>query len=126
MDPTFFTSMQSLDLGSVYTPDGREHPITALTPMYSISSPSDVAGVSLPADPGNGTSSQSGTPGLPGSSTVDGWLNKIFGTTPQDPMGIGNGAVAAVASGHYGARFAVGILAIGILLIVVARLTLTE
>lgn len=106
-DPLNLTSLHSLDFGSVYSPDGREHPITALTtvyPMYSDAGPSDVQ----PPLPSSGSSTT--TPG--GTIVPISWPDwKSF--LPSLPP-------------HFGARLVVGLVAIGIILIVAARLTLRD
>lgn len=99
-DPTFYTALHSLDFGSVQSPDGRDHFLDANTPVSVISAPiPDVVG------------SASLTP--TGSLIPD----------PYAVTGVAKGASFFTVPPHFGARVAVGVLAIGILLVVVLRIT---
>jgi len=107
-DPTQITALQSLDFGSVYSSDGREHPLTGVTPVY-VSSPD----VNPTADPT--------------MVNTTGTIAPASGSTPS----VGSSVVSSVVSSlvpslppHFGARAIVAVVAIGILLIVVARLVL--
>jgi hypothetical protein len=100
-DPTFYTALHSLDFGSVQSPDGRDHYLDANTPVSVISAPiPDVVGAGSLAPP-------------VGS----------FIPNPYDVTGVKQGAPFFTIPKHFGARVAVGVLAIGILLVVVLRLT---
>lgn len=117
INPTNFTALQSLDFGSVYTPDGREHPVTAFslpflanltnpansqpTSSYAIDPPTTypATGVNVPAQ---------------GSATSQATLSNA-----NFDLG---GMVAKFTPAHFGARLVVGIVAIIILAIVVVRL----
>lgn len=94
MDPLHTTALESLDFGDVLSPDGRAHPVTANTAVYPI------------IDPGTAQQPTVTAPASNPVGTVGSWLTTSFFT-----------------DNHIGARAVVGILAIGILLIVVFRLT---
>lgn len=131
MDPILNPSNQvgilSFDAGSVYSQDGREHPLTALTPLVSVPdlptfAPAPDPGQQSPQGAAGGTPTQAptGTPGLPGSATVEGWLTKIFGTPASDPMG--TGAAVDFFKVPF-IRLGLGILALVLLVIVAIRVT---
>lgn len=62
IDPTHLTALHSLDLGSIYSDDGREHPITGFTPVYfEPADATDVPQVALPTATTAGATVQ--TPG---------------------------------------------------------------
>lgn len=93
-DPTSTVALQSLDFGNVYSADGREHQVTALTPVVAVDVPGVLAG-----------SSTSSTPTIPaGFSAGDLW-DTLTGKY------------------HIGARLVIGVVAIGLILIVAFRLT---
>ncbi len=102
-DETFFVALHSLDLGDIHSPDGRAHPLTAMTPVSVVEHASDagagtveIAPTVLPAGTATGPSFM---PSLPSLNPKD-WI-------PQ----------------HFGARLAVGVVAVGLLLIVAWRLS---
>lgn len=97
LDPTHFTALHSTDAGSVFSADGREHPVTALTPVV--------------------VTTETGAP--VGSPPVD---HRPW--NPLDPSTWYQGGVPGVPGlpSHFGVRFVVGLVAIGILFIVVFRL----
>lgn len=117
----------SADFGSVYSPDGREHAIIGTTPLQSLSLPGFFS------DPNNDpttpqqapptTTSPAGTPGLPGSATVEGWLNKIFGTTPANPMGLPGAISGQSITSSLFIRLGLAILALILLVVVAVRIT---
>lgn len=98
---SFFVNLQSLDLGDIHSPDGRAHPLTALTPVV-VTESAPVVDVHPTTVSGGASTGPSYTPAglsLPGVLSPSSWL-------PE----------------HAGARLAVGLLALGLLLIVAARL----
>jgi hypothetical protein len=96
-DPTFYTALHSLDFGSVQSPDGRDHYLDANTPVSVVNSPiPDVV------DAGNII------PSLKIPSPFD-----VTGVKPN----------TSFIPAHFGARAAVGVLAIGLLIVVAFRLT---
>ena len=104
IDPLALTSIHALDFGSVYTPDGREHPVTGislpfLSQQLTNSQPSSSNPVDVPTTyPATG-------PNVPPVSQMWGWLNPDF-----------------AKDSHLGARFVVGLVGLIILAIVVARI----
>ncbi len=91
VNPLDTTAMHFFDLGDVESPDGRAHPLTALTPVSLVSSdPVGAVGVGQQI------------------------ANAVTGKASD--------AVSGIIPKHFGARVAVGVLAIGILLIVAFRL----
>ena len=52
LDPLNTTALESLDFGSVYSPDGREHPVNAQTPVATTEAASPAAQVSTNPLPG--------------------------------------------------------------------------
>jgi hypothetical protein len=109
LDPTHTIGLQSLDFGSVYSSDGREHPLLALTPVFRQDS-SQLA-----------TSQPTSTSGTDPASTA---LGVVSGALPS-PGSIASSFLPSLPP-HFGARVAVGVIAIAILLIVVARLILVK
>lgn len=107
IDPLHLTALHSLDFGSVYSADGREHPITAFTPVFQMEDSGAVSSDVQPPLPSSGSSTT--TPG--GTLTpVNYWPDWL---TPKVPE-------------HIGARVIVGIIAIGLIFIVAFRLTVTK
>lgn len=100
LNPMDLTALHSLDFGNVYSLDGREHPVTATTPVYAV----DVPPLTSPDTVGVNSS-----PSGPTGTTAGGTLTQASFGWPSLPS-------------HIGARTVVGILAVGILLIVVFRL----
>lgn len=97
LDPTFTTSLHFSDFGSVYSADGREHPVTAMTPVYSVNDSERVPVTNAPA--GAVT-----TPMVP-----VGWPDWLKPDFLKDQ--------------HIGARFVVGVVAVGLILVVALRIT---
>jgi hypothetical protein len=109
IDPTHLTALHSLDFGSVYSADGREHPLTAFTPVYQMEDSGAVSSDVQAPLPSSSSGASTTTPGgtlTPANYWPD-WL------TPKVPT-------------HIGARVVVGLIAIGIILIVALRLTLRD
>lgn len=104
LDPTFTTALESFDFGSVFSPDGRDHPMTATTPVNVVPSDPGMTPVqgpgSLPASP---------LPGVPGGEIISGLAAA--------------GTSLTMSVRHLGARVVVGVIGIGLLLIVGWRLT---
>lgn len=98
-DPTYQTGLLSLDFGSVQSPDGRDHPVTAMSPAYRLS-PTEVETLSkqarLTASSAGVDASAAGVP-------------SISALVPHLPA-------------HFGARLAVSVVAVGLILIVAWRL----
>jgi hypothetical protein len=96
-DPTFYTALHSLDFGSVQSPDGRDHYLDANTPVSVVAAPIPdvVSAASVIPSPYDVTGVTSGSS----------FLSPLF------------------SAKHIGARVAVGVLAIGLLLVVAFRLT---
>lgn len=112
LNPESYTALQSLDFGSVYTPDGREHPVTAFSLPFlanltnpSNSQPSSSYAIDPPSTyPATGVNvPQQGSATTQASFDVGGMISKY---TPK----------------HLGARFVVGLVALIILTIVLVRL----
>ncbi len=100
LDPTWTTGLLTMDPGDVLSPDGRAHPLGALTPVgWSTTSPSS------PTDAPSSTAGPS-TPVSDASLHLPSVLN---------PM--------SLLPAHLGARLAVGVIAIIILAIAAWRLT---
>lgn len=97
LGPVSDTALHSLDFGEVLSPDGRAHPLDALTPITVYTAPA--AGPTAPV---------SGTTG-PGNAS---------GTTLA---GFGLPSLPSFPS-HFGARFVVGVVGVGLVLIVAWRL----
>jgi len=99
-DPTFYTALHSLDFGSVQSPDGRDHYLDANTPVSVVAAP------------------------IPDIVSAGSIIPPVGSLLP-DPY-----AVTGVTKGapflnvpHLGARVAVGVLAVGLLLVVAFRIT---
>lgn len=131
-NPVNQVGLLSLDFGSIISPDGRDHPLTALTPISSarfadfspvLTNASDNPAAD-PTSGGTGNPAAPATP-VPGGSTVDGWLNKIFGTTPDNPWGLPGGTTIGsqgiLASAFI--RVGLAILALVLLVVVAVRVT---
>lgn len=99
-DPLHLTALHSLDFGSVYSADGREHPVTAFTPVFQMEDSGAVSSDVQPPLPSSGSS----------TTPVNYWPDWL---TPKVPE-------------HIGARVIVGIIAIGLIFIVAFRLTVTK
>lgn len=101
------TALHSLDFGDVYSSDGRAHPITALIPVEIREEPATVNVSPTVVPAGSASSPQVAPP-------------------PADPSAILTGIGGAIADKvfpqHIGARLVVGVIAVGIILLVVWRL----
>lgn len=102
LDPTWLTSRYLADFGSVYTPDGREHPVTATTPAYFTQRDSVREAPPLPPESPVAQSVQSQNVAL-GWPT---WLTPDF-----------------LEGKHLAARAVVIVLAVALIIIVAFRLT---
>lgn len=107
INPLHTTALHFFDLGDVESPDGRSHPITSTTPVSFTTEGQQPAAPAPKAPktpdmpliiPGMGV-----FPGIPGSGAA---IDAVSNLTPK----------------HFGARLAISVLAIGILLIVAFRL----
>jgi len=104
---THTTALHSLDFGDMYSPDGRAHPITALIPIELREVP-PVANVSpTVVGPDAVTSPQVAPPPANSSAIL---------------TSVGGAIVDKLLPQHIGARLVVGIIAVGIILLVVWRL----
>lgn len=132
IDPGMFVGLQSMDFGELTSPDGRSHSVDAYTPVQAVDA-SAVTGSSFvqptlvdpntgqPTDPGNGMLGQS--PVHTGNPAIDALLD--LWSTPAGKKAMGQ-AAAKVAPSHWLARLVFILIAIGLIIIVAARLTLTE
>jgi hypothetical protein len=118
IDPTRATALESLDFGSVYTPDGREHPVTALSLPFlanltnpQFSQPTS----SSPIDPPS-TYPATG-PNLSSSS-----LNLNAATAGTVAPGVSAGPFHIGLPQNFGARLALGVLAILIIAIIIFKM----
>jgi hypothetical protein len=108
IDPTATTALHSLDFGSVYTPDGREHPVTAFTlPFFA----------NLPSLGGNQPSNSQPT----SSNPVDP-PSTYPATGPNAPTNAGFHIPGLSWPEHFGTRVVVGLVGLIVLTIVVVRL----
>lgn len=108
IDPTATTAVHSFDFGSLYTPDGREHPVTAFTLPF-------LAGLPSPfSEPSNSQPSSSNPVDPPSTYPATGpnVSNASFGL----------GLPSLSMPSHFGTRVVVGLVGIIVLAIVVARL----
>lgn len=101
---SFWVNLHSLDLGDINSPDGRAHPLTAMTPV-----------VAMPCSTCDGSwLSNSNAPAQfvdnANTHASSGFTNPFNFSLPSLPS-------------HFGARMAIGVLALGLLLIVAFRLT---
>lgn len=105
LNPLDLTSMHWFDLGEIESPDGRSHPLNAFTPIsFAPSAPPDSLDEKPKPDYQIPIVTPMGTYNVP-----SGVADKVTGLIPSMPK-------------HFGARLAVAVLAIGILLIVAFRL----
>ena len=106
LNPLDLTSMHWFDLGEVESPDGRSHPLNAFTPIsFAPSAPPD----SLDEKPKTPDYQIPIVTPMGTYNISSGVADKVSGLIPSLPS-------------HFGARLAVAVLAIGILLIVAFRL----
>lgn len=110
LDPVQNLAIHSWDLGSLYSPDGREHPATAhslpfLASLYEAPLTSQHSSSDIPSD----VSSKS--PAI-GPNMADVTASASLASIPSLPK----------MPSHLGARVVVGIVGLIILAIVVARL----
>lgn len=109
IDPTAMTALHSFDFGSVYSPDGREHPVTS----YSLPFLANLPNVGA-AQPSNSQPSSSDPVDPPSTYPATG---------PNTPAQNASFSIPFFhAPSHFGARLVVVLVGIVILAIVVARL----
>lgn len=98
VDPMQTTALHFLDFGSWYSPDGREHPITGLTPIApdTIAAPTATVAATTTANAASNTS----------DGIVDKLLDKLLGKAK-----------------NIGGRLAIGALAVLLIVVVAFRLT---
>jgi len=102
VDPTFTTALQSLDMGSVYSADGREHPVLGVTPISIMTQPTSTTTVD------QSTVSPATGPNTPGSSQFASFdISSLWGFAQNK---------------HIGARFVIGVLALIIFAIAISRI----
>lgn len=119
-DPTASLAVHFADYGSIYTPDGREHPVTGQTPVIFTTQANPE-----PPQPGDDDCSKY-TPG-----SID-WIkcrsdkiDKIFGTGPgtSGPLGLPNWLTPDwLKNQHIGARVIAIIIAIILIAITTYRI----
>lgn len=108
IDPTATTALHSFDFGSVYTPDGREHPITSFSLPFLANLPT------FAPQPSNSQPSSSDPVDPPTTYPATG---------PNTPAQNASFNIPFLsAPSHFGARLVVGLVGIVVLAIVVARL----
>jgi hypothetical protein len=118
VDPTRTTALESLDFGSVYTPDGREHSVTALTLPFlanltnpQMSQPSS----SNPVDPPS-------TYPATGPNLSQPQLNLNAATASSPQTGISAGPFSLTLPQNFGARIAVAVVAILVIAVLVWKI----
>jgi hypothetical protein len=120
--------MHFFDFGESYSPDGRAHPVDAFTPVVASFAPSTAGDCSQYAvgslDWQRCQAKKDVGSMIAGSSAP---ASGGSGPTPDPSSGGGIiGKIASAATGmdsHTPARIALGVLAIGILIVVAIRLT---
>lgn len=107
-DPTSQGLIPYFDFGSVYSPDGREHPVTGQTPVYA----TQTSAVATPpiSGQGQGTPMQNVALGFPDlGGKIKEWLTPDF--------------MKWWKKQHFGARAIALVIAIFLILIAAFRLT---
>lgn len=110
LDPTFFTALHSLDFGEVQSPDGRSHPVDAMTPI-------DIVAATPVVQPVNATSGSAvGSPPSTEDPGVIATAKQVATDAIENYLGIGKAQ-------HRVARIVLSVVAIGIIIVVAVRLT---
>lgn len=121
IDPTQWVGLASADFGDVFSADGRAHPVTALTPLSLISKGFDDGAQPAQTDPSQGTDPMTGASTAAGIGAALPPVSGVAGSIDLNPLHhLGPFSVPA----HFGARFVIGVIAVGLVLIVAFRLTL--
>lgn len=123
LDPTANLALHFNDYGSVYTPDGREHPITGQTPVIFSTAPNPQP--PPPADATTDDCSQYPKGSIAWIKCQSDRIDKVFGNTPGSggPLGLPSWLTPDwLKNQHIGARLIAIVIAIILIAITSYRL----
>lgn len=130
IDPTRLTALQSLDFGSVYTADGREHPVTAFSLPFLAnltnpqnSQPTSSGGTDTPSTyPVVGPNLSQPNMNFNSASTGAGAGTSTATDPNQTTIGAGPIHINIPWPQNFGTRLVVGIIAILLIVVFVWKL----